>query len=716
MDQLEMNSSGEDSARDSNGAATPESASLDLYHEQGRDQAQEATVLTEQVRAKQVPEEKIPEEKVLEEKDQVEPSSASEAASKKPSSSDTDEDPEGESLETASTAQKSETESSKEAGSKKRGKNSWVSFKDLAHQHRSSSPLAKADAFLSYMRLCLSQQPQPRFVDFWACRRDVASLFDHIESVSQKEAMLQSFNELLLEARGLKLLIDEQQRLCIEKIEREIASLEQILFPEGACTPGESQEKEEERGSVEPIAQREGFQREDSQQLEESSKEVSSQEVTSQEVTPLVPSDPLALPASFEEKIAPWNREKWPELFASSQHYNKLQGLLNWACKHATSLQSLRKELMQLSMRLGAKNRLLSRLSRLGDQIFPIKKEGVLALSQQFARDLEQFERDYFKLEEQLPSTPLFRLRAQIKELQALAKELTINTHAFKSSREILGRCWEQLKKYDKLLAKSREAKQTKVTAILEREQRELENLTRQYESGSMAQELYLRRLKELEQSARHLALPKAQLASISKAIAEKRDPILEEQRKAFQEQKRQREEQARQRASRASHFESRLIELYPGLAAEEVETTTLTEEELPDEKEELQSLSGCVNTLKALHELTTQWNQSCKMHNLLPSERAGLDLSLDRARLELLDRLGSMVNVEELSAACSDDFARHEFFNLVSQIALELEETFKRRLHAAGLDFHLALELQEKLSILDHATERLEDLREEMA
>lgn len=126
------------------------------------------------------------------------------------------------------------------------------------------------------------------------------------------------------------------------------------------------------------------------------------------------------------------------------KEYNRRQKELNFLNTYASRVNSLRKELMKTEMRIRIKNQFFDRLSKAGDRLFPRRKELIIELSEAFENDVDQFIAKHFS--EQGSGVPAFALREEIKELQGIAKEFTLNARTFSSTRTKLSGCWDALK------------------------------------------------------------------------------------------------------------------------------------------------------------------------------------------------------------------------------------------------------------------------------
>jgi hypothetical protein len=115
----------------------------------------------------------------------------------------------------------------------------------------------------------------------------------------------------------------------------------------------------------------------------------------------------------------------------------------------AARVNAMRKEVVKTEMRIRIKNKLLERLSVCGDKIFPKRKELIKMVSQEFISDVDGFIASYFQ-DEEFKDLHLYSLREEIKQLQSIAKMLTLNTHAFTETRVKLSGCWDKIKNREK--------------------------------------------------------------------------------------------------------------------------------------------------------------------------------------------------------------------------------------------------------------------------
>ncbi len=264
------------------------------------------------------------------------------------------------------------------------GKRGGSSFYSDFLQQFEKEPSAEGKIRLSidFMRAALSHSGTPRFKDFWEGRRICLPLFKENILPKVRSQLWSAYIELSTEAKRLKEILDEQSAFAIEQIELAIQGLERDLEQYELIL---SQSKE-----------------------------------TALNVTSF----------TLEEK---------------RDFYNQIQRELLLLNTLAARVNGLRKEVVKTEMRIRIKNKLLERLSLCGDQIFPKRKELIKKVSQEFMTDVDHFIASYFQ-DEEFKDVPLYALREEIKQLQSIAKVLTLNTHAFTETRLKLSGCWDKIK------------------------------------------------------------------------------------------------------------------------------------------------------------------------------------------------------------------------------------------------------------------------------
>ncbi|MBS0634755.1 MAG: hypothetical protein JSR37_04760 [Verrucomicrobia bacterium] len=243
-----------------------------------------------------------------------------------------------------------------------------------------AEPERKLDMAIQFMQERLAQTGVPHFKEFWDARRLCLDLFKENINPTSRVHLWAKYSELCRQARRLKEIFDEQSAFAAEQIEIAVAAIEA------------------------EIAQ---------------------------------------FPAVLEQQ----NMEDFVVCHSLQNHqseYAMMQTELNLLNTYATKTSALRKELIKTEMRIRQKNKFFERLSKLGDAIFPRRKELIQKVSKTFADDVDNFVKTTFVSE--LKTVQLFNVRDEIKALQSIAKVLTLNTEAFSSTRKTLSECWDSIK------------------------------------------------------------------------------------------------------------------------------------------------------------------------------------------------------------------------------------------------------------------------------
>lgn len=239
----------------------------------------------------------------------------------------------------------------------------------------------KLEVLLSFMRRALEGGDGHHFREFWEARKLCGEFFTQPLHPLMRTRLWSQYTDICHEARVLKNLFDEQSSFVSEQIEKAIETIEAEL-------PSFHEKGEK----LPPLAE-------------------------------------LATCPSLQKHVG-----RYEALYHELQYLNSF----------ASRIASLRKELLKTEMRFKQRHKLLDRLSKLGDAVFPKRKQAISEVSVLFVEDVEAFVRS---IQKNAPKGPaLIEAREEIKRLQGIAKELTLGTDAFTKARAMLGECWESIK------------------------------------------------------------------------------------------------------------------------------------------------------------------------------------------------------------------------------------------------------------------------------
>ena len=233
------------------------------------------------------------------------------------------------------------------------------------------------------MKAALAQDKSPNFKTFWDAKHLCLTLFKENMPPAMRAHLWTEYVELSDEAKKLKNILDEQTAFAIEQIELAIQAFEEDL-------------------------------------------------------------------KNYETLLGQLHEVEFPEVEQMQNkmdYYLTTQKELNLLNTFAARINSLRKEVMKMEMRIRHKNKLFKSLSSAGDQIFPRRKELIKQISSEFQKDIEEFVAINFSSS---PNSPYYILRDDIKHLQNIAKILTLNTKCFTTTRLQLSKCWDQIRELDK--------------------------------------------------------------------------------------------------------------------------------------------------------------------------------------------------------------------------------------------------------------------------
>ncbi|WP_201456343.1 hypothetical protein [Chlamydia sp. 17-3921] len=263
------------------------------------------------------------------------------------------------------------------------------SFAIFTNEFAKLSTLEEQMTFsLNRMEIALSESSGINLKLFWAIRKHSLPLFQQEQDLSKRANAWRRYIELTKEGRRIKAFHEEGDSFVIDQIELAISCLE---------------------------------------------KDINSvlQNIDSEEI------DPIFLETSTLEK----HHE-----FYKTQHASLL-----WLSSFSTKIIALRKELMNVGMRMKLKSEFFQRLSVLGNHVFPLRKELIEKVSQVFSEDVDSFVARYFsKADKNVLKRSVFFLRREIKNLQSVAKKLFVTSNVFSDTRLKLGQCWDQLKGLEK--------------------------------------------------------------------------------------------------------------------------------------------------------------------------------------------------------------------------------------------------------------------------
>lgn len=309
---------------------------------------------------------------------------------------------------------------------------------------------------LSFMEEALAQEKKPDFRNFWEVRKICLELFKEQISSQNRSELWSRYRKLSDEAKKLKDHLDEESKFASEQIEIAIQAIEKEI-----------------------------------ENIKEGLKEAK-QELFSVRCESLDKNLPV---------------------------YEQCQGELNLLNAYATRINQMRKELIKTEMRISIKNKFFQRLSKMGDQVFPRRKELINQVSDQFVADVNAFiEKDF---NQHYRNESPFFFRNEIKGLQMAAKVLTLNTQVFNQTRLKLSECWDKLKLHEKDRKKEftqrKELRKSNSSEIKEN----IEVLLQNFLNGSLSATETQRNAESIVAKMRSVDLGKEELSELRQKLAD---------------------------------------------------------------------------------------------------------------------------------------------------------------------------------------------------
>jgi hypothetical protein len=483
----------------------------------------------------------------------------------------------------------------------------------------------KLQIVIEFMKKSLSQEKIPDFKGFWDAKKICLDLFKENLNPIVRTKYWKEYLDLSDEAKRVKDILDEQASFAKEQIELAVEALEEDIKDFNKLL----------------------------QQLH-----------------------PIEIPESCKG------------LLQKQEFYQDNQKLLTLLNTFAARINSLRREVIKVSIRIRYKNKFFKRLSAAGDQVFPNRKELIKDISEEFEKDIDSFVDRNFS-EDNFGRVPFYLLRDEIKSLQYIAKELTLNTKCFLDTRRKLSGCWDKLKAAEKGRREkyNESRKQSKENFDLVKEK--IDEFAKQVKDGMSSQEAD-KQADEILKEMRDVELVRPDVLALKSLVKQAKAPIVEEE-KRIQEERFQKEK-----------------------------------EKLAKKKERFQQLQDDLNNLLSEGE-TLEVDALSNTFNLIKDEIK--DLGLNKIEKQLLDR--KLKPVKDLIADKKEkavlDLSEDELKDLAKlkdvldqrkarrvEIKKQLEK-YRKALGGSGFDFEKAMMYNEFIEIekqrLENADKKIEEI-----
>lgn len=487
----------------------------------------------------------------------------------------------------------------------------------LKHLETLPNPEDKLKECIAFMKDALAQDGSANFKGFWEVRKICLPLFKEAVSPAARTQLWAEYIELTREGRRLKNILDEDTAFAVEQIDLAITALE-----------------DEVKGYHSHL-----------------------DEILDKTPDLEFPGDPQTL------------EERYPQ-------YQRMQKQLNLLNLYASRINALRKELIRTEMRIRQKNKFFQRLSLLGDQVFPSRKELIHTISETFIEDVSYFVDYYFSeanFDEEAIRHSVFFFRGEIKNLQSIAKIFTLNTHAFSTTREMLSGCWDKLKGMEKELKKeyAEHRQKSSENALLVQER--IDAFMKAYSEQELSFEEGMRELEEIGRFMRDVQLTRNDVRILKDQLKLAREPLEAKQESETQVRRQKEAEFEKARHEKIDQYRQHIEALQKRALSSDAEVEALSQE-LEEARKTLPSLSmtkaekqHLERQLKAIRDQIAE-KQSQALLSLSDADRVALD------------------NLEALLEQRSE--RRKEIKNQI--------EEYRKIIGGSGLDFEKAIKYNE--------------------
>jgi DNA repair exonuclease SbcCD ATPase subunit len=481
------------------------------------------------------------------------------------------------------------------------------------------TPEEKIAFGLQFMRGAISQEGSPRFREFWESRRLVLPFFKENLNPAIRSKLWGEYVELTVEARRLKEILEEQSAFAMEQIDLAIQAIDADLSHFEAL---------------------------------------------------LAQSGEISFPPSAET------------ILQKADVYSQIQKELNLLNTLASRLNALRKEIVKTDMRIRFKTKFFKRLSELGDQIFPKRKELIEKVSAEFEKDVERFVATHFKGEE-IVCAPYYALREEIKGLQGMAKVLTLNSAVFGRTRLRLSECWDKVKvlekEHKKVVSERKQASSGVRSAIQEK----IEAI--KPKAAEMTLRDLDREIDEIQREMRAVHLDRDDVRFLRDELAKLRAPHVNAQEQKARELEEAEREKIRLKKEKVAQFKESLAQLLKEGPNLELEALAARFEEM---EKEIQALEASKMEKQQLE------RQLRPLKDLVAEKKEHSLINLSDDDRKTLENLRTVLQQKKERR----------------QEIKEHVETYRKALGASNLDFEKAMHYNE---LLEQERERLEKANE---
>lgn len=375
--------------------------------------------------------------------------------------------------------------------------------------------------------------------------------------------------------------------------------------------------------------------------------------------------------------------------------YQREQGELDQLNSKAARINSLRKELINTGMPSRKKNKFFHRLSQLGDRVFPRRKELIQKLSERFSNDVDAFVKSNFtgdKVQGQL-----FVMREEIKALQAIAKQLTLNTQTFTNTRMSLSQCWDKIKVLDKERKKERTQQKSVLKDNEDAVKAKIDECRQALEGSQHSPGEALKKIDEVAVFMRQTLLGRVEVKMLRDQLDALRQPFLDQLKAADQRRHDQEIERQQQRERNINEMKSSIEHLLHN-------SEKMNMDQFVAERD---ALTEKIQSAQISRAEKMEFERLMKpLRDVLLEKKADALKKMPENDRQALEQLGELLTEKkELRQEVKDQL-----------------ETLRRAVGSSGLDFEKALEYngqigaqKERLEKINLGIQELEEQIEEL-
>ncbi len=353
------------------------------------------------------------------------------------------------------------------------------------------------------------------------------------------------------------------------------------------------------------------------------------------------------------------------------EFYSQVQKELLLLNTLAARVNAMRREVVKTEMRIRIKNKLLERLSICGDQIFPRRKELIKKISHEFVNDIDKFIESYFQ-DEEFKDLHLYSLREEIKQLQSIAKILTLNTHAFTETRLKLSHCWDKIKNREKERKKETQLKRQEYQQNFDLVMEKVKPFAEACTAGLSVDECN-KQAEEILNFMKSLELGRDEVRLLREEIHKaKRGPLGRARDVELERQKTEREMETKRRST-INALKEELNSLYSQAGSLDADFLAAKRDQLHKQFEE-------TTLAKAERQIIDRLFKQLK--DILDDKREKTLLMLSEDDQKALDQLKAVLEERK--------FRRQEIKNQL--------ESYRKLLGGSGLDFEKAMMYREMI------------------